>query len=42
MGKNLNKKEVWVRSDLRLIFSLPDGQEVEEMIENFNRIVHND
>lgn len=41
MGKNINKKDLWVRSDLRLIFSLADAQEVEELIEGFNKIVRN-
>lgn len=39
MAKNLDKKEVWVRSDLRLIFALEDTQQVEECIEQFEKII---
>ena len=39
MGKTLDKKEVWVRSDLRLIFALDDGQVLDESIEQLNKII---
>jgi hypothetical protein len=33
MAKELDKKELWVRSDLRLIFSIEDSQVIDETIE---------
>ena len=41
LGKTLDKKEVWVRSDLRLIFSVEDPQQVDESIEQLNNIIKN-
>lgn len=39
MGKVLDKKELWVRSDLRLIFAIEDSQAVDETIEMLNKII---
>ena len=41
MSKEIDKREVWVRSDLRLIFALDDGQIVDESIEQLNKILKN-
>lgn len=39
MAACINKSEQWIRSDLRLIFSMADGQLVDEAIEKINAIV---
>jgi hypothetical protein len=38
MAKTIDKNEVWVKSDLRLIFALDDSQFVDETIENLTRV----
>ena len=38
MAKNIDKKD-WVRSDLRLIFSHEDDQDIDELIEKLNKII---
>jgi hypothetical protein len=42
MSKDFDKKENWVKNDLRLIFTLADSQIVDEAIEQFNRILKNE
>jgi hypothetical protein len=42
MSKDFDKKENWVKSDLRLIFTLADSQIVDESIEQLNRILKNE
>lgn len=39
LGKEIDKKEVWVKSDLRLIFSIEDSQAIDETLETLNRIL---
>ncbi len=39
MAKTVDKKDLWVRSDLRLIFSLEDSQIVDETIESLDKIL---
>ena len=39
MAKTLDKKELWVKSDLRLIFSVADAQSTDEVIEALTNIV---
>jgi hypothetical protein len=39
MVPEFDKKEYWVRSDLRLIFAIEDSQIIDETIENINRIL---
>jgi hypothetical protein len=39
MAKTIDKKEVWAKSDLRLIFSIEDPQTVDEIIESLDSIV---
>jgi hypothetical protein len=41
MAKNFDKKEMWIRSDLRLIFSLTDTQIIDESIEQLTKILQN-
>ena len=41
MAKELDKKELWVRNDLRLIFAFDDTQIVDETIEQLEKIVAN-
>lgn len=41
MAKEIDKSEVWVRSDQRLIFALEDTQLVDEVVENLTNIVQN-
>jgi hypothetical protein len=33
MAKTLDKKELWIKSDLRLIFAVDDTQTCDEIIE---------
>ncbi len=40
LSKTIDKKDVWVRSDLRLIFSIEDSQVIDETTENLNRILN--
>lgn len=42
MAKNIDKKEMWIRNDLRLIFSLEDKQIVDESLEQLNKILKNE
>lgn len=39
MAKTLDKKELWVKTDLRLIFSVEDSQTVDETLEQLNMII---
>jgi len=39
MAKTLDKKEMWVKSDLRLIFAIDDSQTLDEVIEQLNKIL---
>ncbi len=39
MAKTVDKKELWVRSDLRLIFAFDDTQIVDETIETLEKIL---
>lgn len=39
MAKTLDKKELWVKSDLRLIFSVADAQSTDEVIEALTNTV---
>ena len=41
MAKTVDKKEVWVRSDLRIIFAFDDTQIVDETIEQLEKILKN-
>ena len=41
MAQTLDKKELWVRSDLRLIFSQGDNQVTDESIEQMIKILQN-
>jgi hypothetical protein len=41
MAKTLDKKDVWVKSDLRIIFSLDDTQIVDETVEALTKILGN-
>jgi len=42
LAKNLDKREVWTRSDLRLIFAVDDCQILDESIEQLNKILRNE
>jgi hypothetical protein len=39
MAKTLDKKELWIKSDLRLIFAVDDTQTCDEIIEQLNKII---
>jgi hypothetical protein len=39
LSKTIDKKEMWVRSDLRLIIAIEDPQLVDEAIETLNNIL---
>ena len=39
LAKEIDKKEVWVKSDLRLIFSIEDSQAIDETTETLNKIL---
>ena len=39
MAKTMDKKDMWIRSDLRLIFSIEDSQIIDETIETLNKII---
>ena len=39
IAKTLNKSEVWDRSDLRLIFTLPSVQATEEVLVGLNTLI---
>ena len=41
MAKTIDKKELWVRSDLRIIFAIEDNQTVDETIETLDKILRN-
>ncbi len=42
MAKEIDKKEAWVRSDMRLIFALEDSQILDESIEQLNKILRSE
>jgi hypothetical protein len=42
MSKGIDKKEMWIKNDLRLIFAFEDSQIVEESIEQLNKILKNE
>ncbi len=39
LAKSIDKKEIWVRSDQRLIFTDPDTQFVDEILEQLANII---
>ena len=41
MSKTIDKKDVWVRSDLRIMFAFDDTQIVDETIEKMEAILKN-
>ena len=41
MAKTVDKKELWVKSDLRLIFAVEDAQHADETIEKLEKIIGN-